>query len=192
HPPGRADGPSSKPAAVDDGLPEDDPAERAAAVHYSFLPEEVHLKAGGDRETTVHLRCVGDVPPGGMTGRLQFVPPQGVTVDPPAADVAGMAEGDEKDVTVRLKAAGDVPTGLFAVSRNPAGGDQAIRRDDAHGAWAFHYRLPCRFVFDGRNDGLPALTLVSGGQDSQVRMRYTFYEDRIVAALVQPTDPRDE
>jgi hypothetical protein len=77
-------------------------------------------------------------------------------------------------------------TGFFAVAR-PGGPDSP---GDSHGRWAFHYRLPCRFVFEGKNDGADALILVSGGQDSQVRLRYTFYEDRIVATLVQPTDPK--
>jgi hypothetical protein len=63
---------------------------------------------------------------------------------------------------------------------------------ESHGRWAFHYRLPCRFVFEGTNDGHPSLALVSGGQEAQVRLRYAFYEDRIVAALIQPTDPHAE
>src|SRR5205823_1727257 len=69
-------------------------AERTAAVHYSFLPEEVHLRAGAARETTVHLRCVGATPAGGMKGRLQFLAPAGIAVDPAAVDVSGMSEGD--------------------------------------------------------------------------------------------------
>jgi hypothetical protein len=81
-------------------------------------------------------------------------------------------------------------TGFFAVAR-PSASDFSSS-GDSHGRWAFHYRLPCRFVFEGKEEGRQSLILVSGGQDSQVRMRYTFDEDRVVATLVPPTDPRAE
>jgi hypothetical protein len=256
--------PDTRPAAGEEA-----PAERAAAVHYSFLPEEVHVRSGAERQTTVHLRCIGATPPGGMRGRLQFLPPTGIMVDPPAVDVSGMSEGDEKDVLLRVRAEGGLRSGLYPVRIEPAGGARAtagaltvsvgvvvttdrlrpllaqsvirapgytMRLDhrsgtsfflldsdghrrhghvggdtasgtgffavarpgnhdtpgDAHGPWAFHYRLPCRFVFEGKNQGTDALILTSGGHASQVRLRYTFHEDHIVATLVPPTDARVE
>jgi hypothetical protein len=256
--------PSTRTAGV-----EEVPAERTAAVHYSFLPEEVHLRGGGERETTIHLRCVGATPPAGMNGRLRFLPPTGVTVEPAAVDVSRMSEGDEKDIQLHLRAERGLPSGLYPVRIEPAdgaiaaageltvsvgvvvttdrlrpllaqsvirapgytmrldhrsgtsfylldadghrrhghvGGDTASgsgffavsrpgSRDfpaDAHGNWAFNYRLPCRFVFEAKNNGTDALILTSGGQASQVRLRYTFHEDRIVATLVPPTDARVE
>jgi len=79
-------------------------------------------------------------------------------------------------------------TGFFAVAR-PSNHDTP---GDVHGPWAFHYHLPCRFVFEAKNQGTEALILTSGGQAGQVRLRYTFHEDRIVATLVPPTDARVE
>jgi hypothetical protein len=81
---------------------------------------------------------------------------------------------------------GSSSTGFFAVARADRGDEYT---GDAHGRWAFNYRLPCRFVFEGKNGGADSLILVSGGQRSQVRLRYTFHEDRIVVTLIQPTDP---
>jgi hypothetical protein len=257
-------GPSTPAKAV---AAEERPEEVAAAVHYAFLPEEVHLQAGGERPAMVHLRCVGRAPEGGLKGQLRFVPPEGITAEPAAVDLTGMTEGDERDVPILFKAAAGTLAGLYPVRVQPAGAAVAaageltisvgvvmttdrrlpllaqslvrapgytIRIDhrsgvsyylldadgrrrhghvgddgasstgffavaradvgaeftgDAHGRWAFNYRLPCRFVFEGKHGSTDALTLVSGGQRSQVRLRYTFHEDRIVCTLVQPTDP---
>jgi hypothetical protein len=71
-------------------------------------------------------------------------------------------------------------TGFFAVALNQQ--------------WLFsYYHEPCRFVFEGKHDGTEALTLVSGGPGyrpgEQIRLRYTFHEDRIVASICQTSDP---
>ena len=63
--------------------PQDDPRERSAALHYWWLPEEVHFSALTEedtREVAVHLRSVGA---GQASGRLQIAVPQGLAVDPP-------------------------------------------------------------------------------------------------------------
>jgi hypothetical protein len=62
--------------------------------------------------------------------------------------------------------------GLGAVARN--------------GRWALRYGDRCRFVWEGKN----TLTIVSGNGQEQVRLRYTFHEDRLTLALVPPTDPK--
>ena len=57
---------------------------------------------------------------------------------------------------------GDDPsagTGFFAVAR----GDNHDFPGDSHGHWAFNYRLPCRFLFEAKNDGAEVLILTSGG-----------------------------
>jgi hypothetical protein len=228
-----------------------DEAETRAAVHYSFLPEEVHLRAGGTGETAVRLRIVGS---GEAEGRLRLAAPKGLTVTPDAIDVGGMKEGDEKVVRLRLKCAAGTAAGLYRVRVSPepygraAAGELVVsvgvvlttdnrvpmfaqtvvrapgytmrvdqvggvayslldadgnRRHgmihntnfcngipalESGGKWAFRYRLPCRFVWDGKN----TLTVGSGADGESARLRYTFHEDRMVFALVAPTDPRRE
>jgi hypothetical protein len=242
-----------RPAAPAGGAdPADDPRERAAAVHYSFLPEEAHLSAGGDKEVTLHLRCVGR---GEAKGRLRLTPPPGISVEPAAVDLAGLREGDERVVRLRVRAAGDAANRLDAVRVEPADGAEAaegalpvsvgvvITEDrriplvaqsvvrapgytmkvdhqsgvccclldaDGHrrhghvsdgpnsylgigalqrgGDWVLRYRTPCRFVFEGPD----SLVVVSGSGGEQVRLRYTFHEDRVVLALVPPTSAAAE
>src|SRR5207302_586879 len=98
---------------------QENPAERAATVHYSFLPEEVHLKAGGQRQTTIHLCCIGT---GAANGKIQFLPPQGITVDPREIDVTGMTQGDERDAAVTLKSDAALASGLYPVQIESSGG----------------------------------------------------------------------
>jgi hypothetical protein len=100
----------------------ENPAEQEAAVHYSFLPEEVHLRAGGAGQTGLHLRCVGQ---GKAQGRLRLTTPPGITVEPGSVDVSGMAEGEEKVVPLQLKADAGAATGLHPVRIEPDGGAAA-------------------------------------------------------------------
>jgi hypothetical protein len=96
---------------------EDEPREHRAAVHYAFLPEEVHLRAGGDREVALHLRCVGE---GEAMGRLRFTPPKGIAVEPAAIELGGLREGDERVVRLRVRAAEDAAPTLHGVRVEPA------------------------------------------------------------------------
>ena len=75
--------------------------ERAASVHYYFLPEEAHLEAGAEKEIEMFIRCVGD---GESRGQLRFVAPKEIRVEPSTVDVAGMRDGDGKKIRLRLKA----------------------------------------------------------------------------------------
>jgi hypothetical protein len=238
------------------GTGKTDPAnagdEARAAVHASFLPDEVHLSAGGAGETTLRLRVVGH---GETKGRLKFVAPQGISIEPAAIDVAGLKEGDEREVKIRVRADADTANTLHRVRLEPADGanaavgmlpvsvgvvlteDRSIplvaqtvvrapgytlkldhqsgvccylldpdgRRRHGHvsdgpesylgtgalrrGAdWVLRYRTPCRFVFDGPNSRI----VVSGSGQEQVRLKYTFHEDRVVLALVPPTSATAE
>jgi hypothetical protein len=95
----------------------DDAVERRAAVHYAFSPEEVHLRAGGAKETTLHLRCVGQ---GKAQGRLRLVAPRGIRVEPAVVEVADLSEGEEKSVRLRVKANADAANVLHHVRIEPA------------------------------------------------------------------------
>jgi hypothetical protein len=97
-----------------------DPAEQQATAHSYFLPEEVHLKAGGDSGATLQIRCVGV---GTLRGKLRLVGPKGIMVEPDAVDLAGLAEGDEKTVRLRVRAAADAANALHSVRIE--GGDGA-------------------------------------------------------------------
>jgi len=66
-------------------------------------------------------------------------------------------------------------------------GIPAVMRDEK---WTFCFRHPCRFIWKGEN----TLTVGCDGTygDHDARMLYTFYEDRIVIAMVPPTDATKE
>jgi hypothetical protein len=64
-------------------------------------------------------------------------------------------------------------------------GTGALRRGQD---WVLRYRTPCRFVFDGPNSRI----VVSGSGPEQVRLKYTFRDDRVVLALVPPTSAAAE
>jgi hypothetical protein len=230
--------PSNAPAAVTE-----DPAERAASLHYYFLPEEVHLsaeKAGDERQVELHLRAVG---PGEITGVLEASVREGVRVTPSRIEVAPLREGEERIVPLTVRAADHARKALYPIAFVPAGMPAApqtllasvgvvmtldrripemkqyvvrspgytIKVDvrsgvsyyllDADGhrrhgglynsnfqfgipsvEGAARYGTPCGFVWEGDN----SLTI---GADP-ARLRYTFHEDRMVFALVPPTDPR--
>lgn len=240
--------PKESPAAAP---PAQDLNERQANVHYFFLPEEAHLKAGGEREVAMHLRCVGQ---GKAQGRLRLSAPQGISVQPEFVDLAGIGPDEERTMSVRIKAAADAANALHAVRIGPQDGASAaadallvsvgvVITDDARiplaaqsvirapgytmridhhsgvgyglldgdghrrhghvrsgnscygmpgveqeGRWALDFSQPCRFVWPGAN----SVIVVSGSGIEQVRLRYTFQEDRIVLALVAPTNPTRE
>jgi hypothetical protein len=66
-------------------------------------------------------------------------------------------------------------------------GIPAVQRD---GKWALRYRHPCQFVWPGPNN----LTVAAEGiyQEYDLRLSYTFDEDRIRIALAPPTNPTVE
>ena len=226
----------------------DDQAEFRAAVHYSFQPEEVHLRAGAEHTVSLSLRCMGT---GEAQGRLRFKVPEAITVEPPEVDIGRMKEGEEKVVPLRVRAAANAANalhrirvrpdrqGLAAVGLLPVAVGVVITEDkrvpmtaqfvvrapgytmnidqvsgvsyylldaDGHrrhgsihntnfcfglpglerdGRWVLRYRQPCRFVWEGKK----TLTVGSGDDRQEGRLRYTFLEDRIVMALVPPTNP---
>src|SRR5262249_29477992 len=94
----------------------DDPLEQQAAVHYFFLPEEVHLRAGGEKEIAMYLRSSGK---GEVQGRLRLDAPKGITVDPASVDLGRLQEGGEKTVRLRLRAAADAANALHPVRIEP-------------------------------------------------------------------------
>jgi hypothetical protein len=96
----------------------DEPTERRAVLHYYFLPEEVHLGVGGEKEVALHLRCVGR---GEAVGKLRFVTPKGVRAEPESVDVGRLAEGEEKTVRLHLKAEADTAHALYTVRVEPVG-----------------------------------------------------------------------
>jgi hypothetical protein len=100
--------------------PETDAVEQQAAVHYSFSPEEVHLKAGAARQVTMHLRCVGQ---GKTRGKLRLAAPKGITVKPATVDISGMEEGDARRVRLQIQSAADAANELHRLRIEPA--DQA-------------------------------------------------------------------
>src|SRR5206468_12330607 len=66
-------------------------AETRASVHSYFLPEELRLKAGAEREVTMTLRSVGR---GEASGGLQFTAPEGISVEPARVELSPpLAEG---------------------------------------------------------------------------------------------------
>jgi hypothetical protein len=92
-------------------------AETKAAVHSYFLPEEVRLKAGAEREVVMTLRAVGR---GEATGALRFVAPEGISVEPPTVDLLPpLVEGSERKVQLRIKARDDLANGLFEIRAEP-------------------------------------------------------------------------
>jgi hypothetical protein len=108
-----------EPGAAAPAPPAQETAETRAALHSFFLPEEVRLKAGGEREVAVTLRAVG---PGEVSGALRFVAPDGITVEPATVELApALAEGEPRTVTLRVKARHGLAAGLFEIRAQPVG-----------------------------------------------------------------------
>ena len=94
-------------------------AETKVAVHSYFLPEEVRLKAGADRDATLTLRAVGR---GDATGAIRFVAPAGISVEPEVVEFSPpLAEGSERTLSLRIKARVDFPNGLTELRAEPVG-----------------------------------------------------------------------
>lgn len=107
-----------------DGFPTSSPkslevAETRASVHSYFLPEELRLKAGAEREATMTLRAVGR---GEVGGALEFIAPDGISVEPRTVELAPpLAEGATRTVKLRTKARDDLANGLLEVRSEPVG-----------------------------------------------------------------------
>lgn len=96
-----------------------DVAETRASVHSYFLPEELHLKAGAEREVTMTLRAVGR---GEAEGAVRFTAPDGISVEPETIElVPPLAPGAERKVTLRVKARAGLSNGLFEILAEPIG-----------------------------------------------------------------------
>jgi hypothetical protein len=94
-------------------------AEIRASIHSYFLPEEVRLKAGGEREVAMTLRAVGR---GEAAGALRFIAPPGISVEPEIVELTPpLAEGGTRTVPLRIKARAGLPNGLFEVRSQPVG-----------------------------------------------------------------------
>jgi hypothetical protein len=100
----------------------EDSVESQGFVHYSFLPEEVHLRAGSEQRTVMHLRCVGH---GKIQGRIHLITPNGIAIDPSWVNVAGMSEGQTQAVRLKLSAARGAASALHAVRVEPVPGTSA-------------------------------------------------------------------
>jgi hypothetical protein len=101
-------------------------AETRAAIHAYFLPEEVHLKAGGEREVAVTLRAVAR---GEAGGALRLLAPEGISVEPGTLElVPPLAEGAERTVKLRVRARSGMPAGLAELRLEPVG-DTAARAE---------------------------------------------------------------
>lgn len=100
-----------------------EPAETIASVHSYFLPEEVRLKAGAEREVAMTLRAVGR---GEAAGALRFVAPEGISVEPKTVElVPPLEEGAERTVTLRIKASAGLANSLFEIRSEPVGETRA-------------------------------------------------------------------
>ena len=98
-------------------------AETRAAVHSCFLPEEVRLKAGAEREVSLTLRAVGR---GEVTGALRFIAPEGISVEPETVEFAPpLAEGTARTVNLKVKARAGLANGLFEILSQPVGDTSA-------------------------------------------------------------------
>jgi hypothetical protein len=96
-----------------------DVAETKVAVHSYFLPEEVRLKAGAEREIALTLRSVGR---GEATGALRFIAPEGITVEPGTVELApSLTEGVPRTVSLRIKARAEFPNGAVEMRVEPVG-----------------------------------------------------------------------
>ena len=100
----------------------ENPLERQAAVHCRCQPEEIHLAAGGEKEVTVYLRCVGD---GQALGEFRLLAPKGLQVEPDHITVEPIAEGQERTVRFKVRAVKDAASILREIRLIPEPGLQA-------------------------------------------------------------------
>lgn len=98
-------------------------AERTAAVHSYFLPEELRLNAGSAREVALTLRAVGQ---GEAVGALRLVASEGISVEPQTVELAPpLTPGAARTVKLRIHAREGLPHGLFDVRLEPMGETRA-------------------------------------------------------------------
>ncbi len=108
-----------KAAAGSAGTPAaENPREQGVALHYYIEPEEVHLKAGGEKETALHFRCVGQ---GEAQGKLRMTAPDDITIEPGTLDLGKLRDGGEKIIRVRVKARPGAASALHAIRIEPVG-----------------------------------------------------------------------
>jgi hypothetical protein len=94
-------------------------AETRASIHSYFLPEEVRLKAGDERDVTMTVRAAGR---GAVTGALQFIAPEGILVEPATVQLTPpIEEGEARTVMLRIKARAGLSNGLFEIRSQPVG-----------------------------------------------------------------------
>ena len=109
------DVPAEKPSS----FAAEETAETRAAVHSYFLPEEVRLKAGAEREIALTLRAVGQ---GEVAGALRVIAPDGISVEPGMVELAPpLVEGAPRTVPLRIQARSGLANGLFEIRLQPVG-----------------------------------------------------------------------
>jgi hypothetical protein len=179
----------------------------AAPQGISVQPESVDLAGmGPDEERTVSVRIKAAADAANALHALRIEPQDGasaatgtllvsvgvvITEDarvPLAAQSVIRAPG----YTMKIDHRSGVAYGLLdgdghrrhghVRSGNACYGIPAVTQE---GRWAFKFEETCRFVWPGAD----SVIAVSGSGIEQVRMRYAFHEDRIVLALVPPTNP---
>jgi hypothetical protein len=80
------------------------------------LPEEVHLRAGGEQGLAMYLRCVGK---GDAKGSLRFVAPKGIRIEPETVAIGPLSEGEEKVVRLKVKAETEAANALRHIRIEP-------------------------------------------------------------------------
>jgi hypothetical protein len=111
-------------------VPEASPApaaptpEQRAYLHYWFLPEEVHLRAGGSGQVTLHLCCIGQ---GTAQGALRVQAPPGISVEPAEIKIPPLNSGEERQFSLHLKAPAGAPSRLDFLDVEPVGQTPAAR-----------------------------------------------------------------
>jgi hypothetical protein len=87
-------------------------ADRAAAMHVRFSPEEVHLSAGHEKEVNLTLRAVGE---GRIQGRIRVEAPQGIVVQPTDIEVEPMGQGPVRTMSLKVRADKDAAKALHRI-----------------------------------------------------------------------------
>jgi hypothetical protein len=91
-------------------------AERRAYVHARFLPEEVHLPEGGERQATLYLRSIGERT---VQGTYRVLPPPGILVEPERIEVPALRHGQTHTVRLRVRANPQAPPRLDKIVLQP-------------------------------------------------------------------------
>lgn len=99
--------------------PEDASVKPQASLHYYLMPEELHLRSGGTKNVSLHVRCVGTS--GDAGGALEFRAPREITVEPATVELPTLRPGETRVVPLRVKAADGAPSALHSVAIEPVG-----------------------------------------------------------------------